>query len=107
MEEFAINWELSLTALALLVSGLAALYARWSAREARRANDIGRLNALLSLRAHYLALMQHQEKIAQVLSNSPNGLQAVRNTYTDLDTKLREVNHEIEKQHADTIGKCA
>lgn len=106
MEDFSMNWDLSLAALALLASGLAALYARWSAREAKRANDIGRLNALLSLRAHYLALMQHQEKLTQVLSNSPNGLQAVRNTYADLDSKLREVNHEIEKQHADIIEKC-
>ena len=70
------NWKLSLSAMALLAASLAALYARWSAREAKRSNDIGRLNALLALRTHYLALMRHQEHLAKVLSNSPAGLQA-------------------------------
>ncbi len=98
------NWELLLAALALLASGLAALYARWSAAEARKANDIGRLNALLSLRTHYLALMQHQVDLAKFLQNSPGGLQAAQSAYADLDTKLREVNREIDKQHAGIIG---
>lgn len=98
------NWELLLAALALLASGLAALYARWSAAEAKRANDIGRLNALLALRTHYLSLIQHQADLAQVLSNSPSGLQAIQRTYADLDTKLREVSHEIDKQHAGIVG---
>ena len=98
------NLELLLAALALLASGLAALYARWSAGEARKANDIGRLNALLALRTHYLALLRHQEDLAKILQSSPGGLQAVQNTYADLDTKLREVNREIDKQHAGIVG---
>src|SRR5690606_24544330 len=102
--EFGMNWELSLSAMALLAASLAALYARWSAREAKRSNDIGRLNALLALRTHYLALMRHQEHLAKVLSNSPAGLQAVHETYADLDTKLREVSREIDKQHAGIVG---
>lgn len=98
------SWELLLASLALLASFLAALYARWSAAEAKKANDIGRLNALLALRTHYLALMQHQTDLAQVLRNSPGGLKAAQNTYADLDTRLREVSHEIDKQHADIVG---
>lgn len=95
----------SISALALLASALAALYARWSAREARKANDIGRLNALLGLRIHYLALIQHQEKLAELLNHSPSGLQAVQKSYAELDTKLREVNQEIERQHSSVTGK--
>lgn len=98
------NWELSLAALALLSSSLAALYARWSAKEAKKSNDIGRLNALLALRTHYLALMQHQSELAKILNNSPAGLKAVQNAYADLDTKLREVSREIDKQHAGIVG---
>lgn len=99
------NWELSLAALAALAASLAAMYARWSVREAKRSNDIGRLNALLALRTHYLALMQHQAELVKILSNSPAGLQAVHNSYADLDTKLREVSREIDKQHADIVGQ--
>ena len=98
------NWELSLAALALLASSLAALYARWSAKEAKKSNDIGRLNALLALRTHYLELMQHQSELAKILNNSPAGFQAVQNDYADLDTKLREVSREIDKQHAGIVG---
>ena len=98
------SWGLVLAALALLASGLAALYARWSAAEARKANDIGRLNALLALRTHYLALMQHQADMAEVLRHSPGGLQAAQGAYADLDTKLREVSGEIDKQHSSIVG---
>jgi hypothetical protein len=97
-------WELLLAALALLVSCLAALYARWSAAEAKKANDIGRLNALLALRTHYLAQMQHQADLAQTLRDSPSGHRVALSAYADLDTKLREVSREIDKQHADIVG---
>ena len=70
--------EIPLAVLALLVSALAALYARWSAREAKKANDIGRLNALLALRTHYLALMDHQVKLAETMRGLPSGLEATQ-----------------------------
>lgn len=99
------DWQLSLAVLALLASGLAVLYARRSAKEAKKSNDIGRLSALLALRIHYLALMQQQSELAKILNNSPGGLQAVHNAYADLDTKLREVCREIDKQHAGIVGE--
>ena len=98
------NWELLLAGLALLASAFAALYARSSASEARKANDIGRLNALLALRSHYLSLLQNQAKLAEGLRHLPSGMQAVQDTYADLDTKLREVGREIDKQHASIIS---
>lgn len=91
---------ISLSLLAVLISGLAAIYARWSAQEAKKANDMLRLNGLLSLRVHYLELMRHQEHLAKLLGTSTNGLQSVQNTYADLDLKLRQVNSEIDKYHS-------
>ena len=87
-----------LSCAALLVPGLSAFYA-W------KANDIGRLNALFAMRAHYLSLMEHQSKMASILSNSPSGLQAVHNTYADLDTKLRDVSGEINRYHSSLVKK--
>jgi hypothetical protein len=58
--------------LALLASGLAALYVRWTVGEAKRANEIGRLNSLIALRSHYLELLRHQEKLSDVLKNLPS-----------------------------------
>ena len=96
--------EIPLAALALLISASAALYARWSAREAKKANDIGRLNALLALRAHYLALMDNQAKLAEALRGLPSGLEAAQQAYADIDEKLREVNREINTYHANLVG---
>lgn len=90
---------------AALIASLAALYARWSAREAKKANDIGRLNTLLALRQHYLELMNNQVKLAETLKTSPSGSQAVRDVYAELDTKLREVSSEIDKYHLNLVSK--
>ncbi|MDI3275880.1 hypothetical protein [Pseudomonas sp. AL03] len=90
---------------AVLIASLAALYARWSANEAKKANDIGRLNALLALRQHYLELMNHQAKLAELLKTSSSGIQAVRETYGELDTKLRDVSREIDKYHWNLVSE--
>ncbi len=87
-----------------LVAGFIAIvavwYARKSAKEAERANNMGRLNALLSFRAHYLELMQNQEQMAEVLRHSPSGMEAVRARHADLDSKLRQVTAELEQYYA-------
>jgi len=90
---------------AALISGLSALYSRWSAREAKKANDIGRLNALLALRQHYLELMNHQIKLAEFLKSSQSGTQAAIETFEKLDTKLRDVSHEIDKYHGNLVSE--
>jgi hypothetical protein len=94
-----------ITITATLIAGLAALYARWSACEAKKANDIGRLNALIALRQHYLELMNHQVKLAELFKGSSSGTQAVNETYAELDTKLRNVSHEIDKYHGNLMGE--
>lgn len=89
---------------AALVAVLAAIYARWSAREAKKANDIGRLNALLALRLHYLELINYQFKMAELLKGSTSGMQLVMERHADLDEKVKAVSCEIEKYHDDLIG---
>ncbi|MEL4244652.1 hypothetical protein [Shewanella xiamenensis] len=93
----------TISIIAVLVSVLSALYARWSAKEAQKANDIGRLNSLLAFRQHYLELMAHQEKLAELMPSSSGGLEACRNSYAELDSKLREINQEINSYHIKVV----
>jgi len=98
------SMEVLITIGAVLIASLAALYARWSAHEAKKANDIGRLNALLALRQHYLELINHQAKLAELLENSSSGIIAVREAHANLDEKLRDVSREIDKYHNNLVG---
>ncbi len=91
--------SLVVSILALLAACLSALYARWSANQAKRANDIGRLNALLAMKQHYLKLIEHQYNLADTLQSSSSGMQAVREKVAELDDKLREVNAQISSYH--------
>ncbi|MER2491268.1 hypothetical protein [Catenovulum sediminis] len=91
--------SLLVSIIALVAGSLSALYARWSANQAKRANDIGRLNALLAMKEHYLKLIEHQYKLAETLPSSSSGMQAVREKVADLDTSLREVNDQITSYH--------
>ena len=90
--------------MAALIATLSALYSRWSAKEAKKANDIGRLNALLSFRKHYLELMQHQQKMAKVFKTGDSGMQALIKKDADLDSKLREVASELEQYHSKVVN---
>ncbi|MBD3652343.1 hypothetical protein [Kangiella sp.] len=90
--------------VAVLIAILSALYSRWSVKEAKKANDIGRLNALLSFRKHYLELMKHQESMAKLLKDSDSGMQAVREKYADIDSKLREVGSALEQYHSKVVN---
>lgn len=74
--------------LALLVAGLSALYARWAVNEAKKANDIGRLNSLFALRAHYLQLMDHQLKIAEIMPNGSEGFNKAETVYEKIEMHL-------------------
>lgn len=97
--------EVLFSGLALLASALAALYVRWTVREAKNANDMGRLNAMLTLQSHYLEQLNHQAKLADNLYNIPSGLNAARDTHATLDAKLREVSREIDKYHNKLVCK--
>lgn len=88
--------------IALLTAALSALYARWSAIEAKKSNDIGRLKALLAFRAHYLELMSQNGRIAEQLQGM-KGAEKAYEAYADLDSKLREINKEIAEYHSIVI----
>jgi len=90
--------------IATLIAILSAIFSYRSVIQAKRANDIGRLNALLSFRKHYLELMEHQSKLAEVLKGSEGGLERVREAYADLDSKLREVGEQLDAYHDKVIG---
>lgn len=92
-----------LAIIAVLIAASSALYARWSAKEARKSNDIGRLNALLAFRAHYLELMAHKARIAEQLKGMSGGEKAYK-AYAELDSKLREVNKEIDEYHEKVVA---
>jgi hypothetical protein len=95
---------IALAIISVLIAFPAALYARHAANEARRSNDIGRLNSLFSLRIHYLHLMDNQEKMAEILCRSESGMMRVQDVYADLDSKLREVSAEIKKYHGKVVS---
>ncbi|MDD9180790.1 MULTISPECIES: hypothetical protein [Aliivibrio] len=97
--------SLVVSILALIAAALSALYSRWSVRQAVKANDIGRLNALLAFRVHYLQLMEHQQKLAETLNHSSSGMEAVRTKHAELDEKLREVNFQINEYHTKVVNK--
>ena len=96
----AISTSDVISVVAGFIAVVSVWYARKSAKEAERANNMGRLNALLSFRAHYLELMQNQEQMAEVLRNCPRGMEAVRARHADLDSKLRQVTAELEQYYA-------
>lgn len=104
-KERIINIAISdvIAGIAALIATLSAIYSCWSAKEAKKANDIGRLNALLSFRKHYLELIRHQEKMAELFGNSDSGMQAVREKHAELDMKLREVCSELEQYHSKVV----
>ena len=104
MDATSVTTELSLSILAVLIAGLAALCSRWSAREARRANDSGRLNALLALRAHYQAQMHHQSAFIKQMRGVASAVEAASTKFADLDTKHREVSSEIDRYHFDLVS---
>lgn len=99
----SIDVDATMAMIAALIAACSALYAHRSAKEAKRANDIGRLNALLSLRQHYLELLRHQEIMAKQLEHIPSGLRSVRDTYADLDSKMRQVTAELDLFHPKVV----
>ena len=77
-------------------------------REAQeRAIDYTRLDALLSLRTHYLDVMSKEYEKAEWWGKEKNDgfMQAVRATVADTDMKLREVSKELNDYHDKVVAK--
>lgn len=92
-----------ISVISLVVAVLAWLASKKSAQEAKKANDIGRMNALLALQMHYKGRIQHQEAIRASMKGQPSFEQAVRDTVGELDDKSREVEAAIQKMHKKVV----
>ena len=88
-----------ITITSALIAFFSALFAGWTIKETKKGNEMARLNSLLSFRTHYLQLMEHQHKVADLMPSNSKGIQSVRDTYADLDDKLRAVNSQINLYH--------
>lgn len=62
---------------------------------ARQANDIGRLNSLLSLRVHYLELLAKKDQLVKDVGEKEGAAGVVR-AIAHIDSRLQEVNDELE-----------
>jgi hypothetical protein len=87
--------------IAVLVAALLALYARKFAG-GEKADYIGHLNALPAFRSHYLELITQKGRVVEQLE----GMKVAEKTYkeyAELDTKLREVNQDIDGYHQKVV----
>lgn len=89
----------TISIISAVIAVFSAIFAGWTIKEAKKGNDLARLNSLLSFRTHYLQLMEHQHKLAELTLPQSSGMQSIRDTYADLDSKLRDVNTQIELYH--------
>jgi hypothetical protein len=89
-----------LSVIALLISGLSALYARWAVGESKKANELNRFKALLDLKSCYLNDMSQQMQAAKDWGKDDGFSQACRNKFAEADSKHREVCRELDAYHS-------
>ena len=73
------SWEQSLAELAVLAASLAALYARWSVREAKQSNDI--VGLALPLQSQHQRIM-HLALASLLHCTARGSLEVSSSTYT-------------------------
>lgn len=93
----------TISIFAVLVAGLSALYSRWAVKEAKKANELNRFNALLDLKSSYIKEMQEQIKAAKEWGSDDGFAQACRDSYANAQIKYREVNEELDLFHAKIV----
>lgn len=89
--------------ISLVIAVLAWLASRKSAQEAKKANDIGRMNALLALQMHYKDRIKHQEAICASMKGQVSFQQAARDEVEVLEEKSKEVDAAIKKMHEKVV----
>lgn len=91
-----------IAAIAALFSLLSAVYANRTWQEAKRSNDLSRLNLLLALKQHYSELMQLElDKSSAWMDGKGNKrgdgyTEACSNAYADYQQKYREISARLE-----------
>ena len=89
----------ALSVIALLISGLSALYACRAVKESKKANELNRFKALLDLKISYLNEMDNQMKAAKDWGKDDGFTQACRDKFAKVDIKHREVCKELDAYH--------
>jgi len=88
---------------ASLFALLSAIYARWTWSEAKKANDISRINSLLTLKEHYSELRQKEhDKSRAWLDGKDNKVsdgytEACEIAAADYQQKYRQASEQLEK----------
>jgi hypothetical protein len=89
--------------VASLVALLSAIYARWTWKEAKKANNIARINTLLTLKQHYSELQQTEHEKSKAWLDGKKS--KVSDGYTeacfvaaaDYQKKHRQVSEQLEQ----------
>lgn len=100
------TWQTVLAIIAIVISAIALWYARAATSEAKKGNDISRLNALIALRSHYLELARYHAANIKVLE----GRSAKKEEEIELENlnqMLHEVSHEINEYHKALVHHSA
>jgi hypothetical protein len=95
--------SLAVGIVAVVVSLISAVSANKSAKEAMMANHYSRLDALLILKKLYEAIMNEVLPKHHEIFKETEAYNRVQEQWAEYDTKLREVNEEIKKYHADIM----
>jgi hypothetical protein len=92
------TWQTVLAIIAIGISAIALWYARAATSEAKKGNDIIRLNALIALRSHYLELARCCAANIEVFEGR-SAQKEERKELENLNQKLHEVSHGIDDYH--------
>jgi len=95
---------------ALLIAVLSAVYSRWTWSEAKKANDISRINTLITLREHYSELMNREfENSNRWLDGKENKIpdgytEACSKAAAGYQEKLTQVTKQLEVLQKEVMG---
>lgn len=100
------NWQAVLAILAVVISTVAAWYARIATTEAKKGNELSRLNGLIGLRSHYMELAHGTAENIKVLTGESTR-ESAQIALKILNQKLHEVSYEIDGYHDALVHRGA
>lgn len=100
------NWQTVLAIVAIVISAIAAWYARVATSEAKKGNELSRLNALVVLRSHYSELARYAADNVEALRGT-SAQKFAQSELESLNQKLHEVTHEIAEYHGSLVHRRA
>ncbi len=85
--------------LSFIVAVFSVIFAWRSSLEAKKANDIGRLNSLFAFKEHYLNQLKNLEDKSIFLKESKSAQESIQKEYGEIDLKYRDIKKELEQYH--------